>query len=133
MIDFWNIESHIYIFLQPSVLFHKQKRNPQLMSTLQCFILFSLFSGWLEVLFIALYSNSALRSETPFPSILVWIFSSDGALHYAIKMLDKRELIYLTHMRYGVLFGLSRAEVMHEKISVKAFITTRCPVWCLTA
>lgn len=37
MIDFWNIESHLYIFLLPSVLFHKQNRNSQLMSSSSMF------------------------------------------------------------------------------------------------
>lgn len=60
-------------------------------------------------------------------------FFSYSAFHYTIKMLGKHELIYLTHMRYGVLLGPSRAGVMHEKITVKASTTTRCPVWCFTA
>lgn len=67
--------------------------------------------------------------------LLFWFgfFFSYSALHCTIKMLGKHELIYLTHMSYGVLLGLSRAGVMHEKISVKAFTTMTCPAWCLTA
>lgn len=60
----------------------------------------------------------------------VWLFSY-GALHYTIKMPDKHESVYLTHMRYGVLLGPYRAGVMHEEINVKAFANMRCPVWRL--
>lgn len=134
MIDFWNIESHLYIFWQPTVLFHDQKRNPQLMSSfsmfhfiliVQCvtsgFIYCTLFKFCFEV-----------RNPISFCFGLDF-FSSYCALHYAIKMLGKHKLMYLTHRRYGVLWGPSRAGVIHQKISVKAFTTTRCPVWCLTA
>lgn len=136
MIDFWNIESHLYIFWQPTILFHDQKRNPQLMSSfsmfhfiliVQCvtsgFIYCTLFKFCFEV-----------RNPISFCFGLDF-FSSYCALHYAIKMLGKHKLMYLTHRRYGVLWGPSRAGVIHQKISVKAFTTSvnvQCDVSLLT-